>query len=181
MSTRLQLSFQFKTILRLSEYFQKPLSVNTIRRAICRCQLKLYHAKCMIELSTAFLEQYCLMLWILLRWGKSVLLWFLLSVVVLCSVKAGLIFPCPPLEQWAEPSPSSFHHPDSNKCANQSVCEPRSLCSSRSLHGFVDGSLGTENRKFSETKVVWWLFPAVGKWIQMHLMKGFKYRFSMWK
>ncbi len=27
------------------EYFQKPLSVNTIRRAIWRCQLKLYHAK----------------------------------------------------------------------------------------------------------------------------------------
>ncbi len=27
------------------EYFQKPLSVNAIRRAICRCQLKLYHAK----------------------------------------------------------------------------------------------------------------------------------------
>ncbi len=27
------------------KYFQKPLSVNTIRRAICRCQLKLYHAK----------------------------------------------------------------------------------------------------------------------------------------
>ncbi len=27
------------------EYFQEPLSVNTIRRAICRCQLKLYHAK----------------------------------------------------------------------------------------------------------------------------------------
>ncbi len=27
------------------EYFQKPLSVNTIRFAICRCQLKLYHAK----------------------------------------------------------------------------------------------------------------------------------------
>ncbi len=27
------------------EYFQKPLSVNTIRRAICRCKLKLYHAK----------------------------------------------------------------------------------------------------------------------------------------
>ncbi len=26
------------------EYFQKPLSVNTIRHAICRCQLKLYHA-----------------------------------------------------------------------------------------------------------------------------------------
>ncbi len=26
------------------EYFQKSLSVNTIRRAICRCQLKLYHA-----------------------------------------------------------------------------------------------------------------------------------------
>ncbi len=27
------------------EYFQKPLSVNTTCRAICRCQLKLYHAK----------------------------------------------------------------------------------------------------------------------------------------
>ncbi len=27
------------------EYFQKPLSVKTIRRAICRCQLKLYRAK----------------------------------------------------------------------------------------------------------------------------------------
>ncbi len=27
------------------EYCQKPLSVNTIRHAICRCQLKLYHAK----------------------------------------------------------------------------------------------------------------------------------------
>ncbi len=27
------------------EYFQKPLSVNTIHCAICRCQLKLYHAK----------------------------------------------------------------------------------------------------------------------------------------
>ncbi len=27
------------------EYFQKPLSVNTIHRAICRCQPKLYHAK----------------------------------------------------------------------------------------------------------------------------------------
>ncbi len=27
------------------EYFQKPLSVSTIRRAICRCQVKLYHAK----------------------------------------------------------------------------------------------------------------------------------------
>ncbi len=27
------------------EYFQKPLSVNTIRRAICKCQIKLYHAK----------------------------------------------------------------------------------------------------------------------------------------
>ncbi len=27
------------------EYFQKPLSVNTIHLAICRCQLKLYHTK----------------------------------------------------------------------------------------------------------------------------------------
>ncbi len=30
---------------RAQEYFQKPLSVNTIRHAICRRQLKLYHAK----------------------------------------------------------------------------------------------------------------------------------------
>ncbi len=30
---------------RAQEYFQKPLSVNTIRCAICRYQLKLYHAK----------------------------------------------------------------------------------------------------------------------------------------
>ncbi len=27
------------------EYFQKPLSLNTSRHAVCRCQLKLYHAK----------------------------------------------------------------------------------------------------------------------------------------
>ncbi len=27
------------------EYFQKPLLVNTIRRAICRCQIKSYHAR----------------------------------------------------------------------------------------------------------------------------------------
>ncbi len=27
------------------EYFLKPLSVNTIHRAICRCQLKVYHVK----------------------------------------------------------------------------------------------------------------------------------------
>ncbi len=27
------------------EYFQKPLSVNTICHAICRCQLKIYRAK----------------------------------------------------------------------------------------------------------------------------------------
>ncbi len=31
------------------EYFQKPLSVNTIRRIICRCQLKLYDAKSICE------------------------------------------------------------------------------------------------------------------------------------
>ncbi len=30
-----------------AKYFQKPQSVNTIRRAICRYQLKLYHAKSM--------------------------------------------------------------------------------------------------------------------------------------
>ncbi len=27
------------------EYFQKPLSVNTIHRTICRCHLKIFHAK----------------------------------------------------------------------------------------------------------------------------------------
>ncbi len=30
---------------RAQKYFQKPLSVNTIHRAICSCQLNLYHAK----------------------------------------------------------------------------------------------------------------------------------------
>ncbi len=33
------------TLLEYQEYFQKPLSVNTIRRAIKRCQQKLYRAK----------------------------------------------------------------------------------------------------------------------------------------
>ncbi len=59
------------------EYLQKPLSVNTIRRAICRCQLKLYHAKRKPYVN--MLQKRCRVLWtkaelkwIVLKW-KSVL------------------------------------------------------------------------------------------------------------
>ncbi len=48
------------------EYFQKPLSVNTISRAICRCQLKLYHAKSKPNVNT---DQKCRrVLWAHLKW-----------------------------------------------------------------------------------------------------------------
>ncbi len=33
------------SVIEAQEYFQKPLSVNTIHLAIWRCQIKLYHAK----------------------------------------------------------------------------------------------------------------------------------------
>ncbi len=33
------------SVIDITKWAQKPLSVNTIHRAICRCQLKLYHAK----------------------------------------------------------------------------------------------------------------------------------------
>ncbi len=54
------------------EYFQKPLSVNTIRRAICRCQLKLYHAKRKPYVN--MVQKRCCVLWAKahLKW-KSVL------------------------------------------------------------------------------------------------------------
>ncbi len=53
------------------EYFQKPLSVNTIRRAICRCQLKLYHAK--RKLYVNMVHKHCPVLWAkaLLKWTVS--------------------------------------------------------------------------------------------------------------
>ncbi len=60
------------------EYFQKPLSVNTIRRAFCKCQLKLYHAKRKPYMNTV--QKRCCVLkakdnlkWTVSKW-KSVLL-----------------------------------------------------------------------------------------------------------
>ncbi len=43
------------------EYFQKPLSVNTIRCAICRCQLNLYHAK--RKPNVNMVQKLCRLLW----------------------------------------------------------------------------------------------------------------------
>ncbi len=56
---------------RAQEYFQKPLSVNTIRRAKCRCQLKLYHAK--IEQYVNMVQKRCRVLWVnaYLKWSVS--------------------------------------------------------------------------------------------------------------
>ncbi len=59
------------------EYFQKPLSVNTIRCAICRCQLKLYHAKRkpyvnMVQKPRRVLWAKAHLKWIVSKW-KSVL------------------------------------------------------------------------------------------------------------
>ncbi len=51
------------------EYFQKPLSVNTILRAICRCLLKLCHAKSKPYVNT---DQKCRrVLWAHLKWTVS--------------------------------------------------------------------------------------------------------------
>ncbi len=50
------------------EYFQKPLSVNTVRRAICRCQLKLYHAKNKLHVSMGQKRSHVL-------WAKAHLKW----------------------------------------------------------------------------------------------------------
>ncbi len=62
---------------RAQEYFQKPLSVNTICRAICRCQLKLYHAKTkpyvnMVQKRRCVLWAKALLKWTVSKW-KSVL------------------------------------------------------------------------------------------------------------
>ncbi len=59
------------------EYFQKPLLVNTIRRAICRCQLKLYHAKrkpyvIMVQTRRRVLWAKACLKWTVSKW-KSVL------------------------------------------------------------------------------------------------------------
>ncbi len=53
------------------EYFQKPLSVNTIHRAICRCQLKLYHAK--RKPNVNMVQKRCCVLWAKahLKWSVS--------------------------------------------------------------------------------------------------------------
>ncbi len=53
------------------EYFQKPLSVNTICRAICRCQLKLYHAKRKPYVN--MVQKRCRVLWARahLKWAVS--------------------------------------------------------------------------------------------------------------
>ncbi len=52
------------------KYFQKPLSVNTIRCVICRCQLKLYYAK---------KKPYCMWTWVQkchrVLWAKAHLKW----------------------------------------------------------------------------------------------------------
>ncbi len=60
------------------EYFQKPLLVNTICCAICRCQLKLYHAKRkpyvnMVQKSCRVLWAKAHLKWTVSKW-KSVLL-----------------------------------------------------------------------------------------------------------
>ncbi len=58
------------------EYFQKPMLVNTIRRAICRCQLNLYHAKRkhvnMVQKQRHVLWAKAHLKWIVSKW-KSVL------------------------------------------------------------------------------------------------------------
>ncbi len=52
----------------VQEYFQKPLSVNIICRAICRCQLNFYHAK--REPNVNMVQKRCHVLW-----AKSPLQW----------------------------------------------------------------------------------------------------------
>ncbi len=53
------------------EYFQKPMSVNTIRCAICRCQLKLYHSKRKPYVN--MVQMRCCVLWAKahLKWNVS--------------------------------------------------------------------------------------------------------------
>ena len=55
----------------VQEYFQKPLLVNTIRCVICRCQLKLCHAKRKPYLN--LVQKHCCILWAntQLKWTVS--------------------------------------------------------------------------------------------------------------
>ncbi len=55
------------------EYFQKPLSVNTICHAICRCQLKLYQAKMKPYLN--MVQKRCRVLWAKAHLKWTVLKW----------------------------------------------------------------------------------------------------------
>ncbi len=55
------------------EYFQKPLSVNTIRHAICRCQLKLYHAKRKPHVN--MVQKRCRVLWAKASLKRTVSKW----------------------------------------------------------------------------------------------------------
>ncbi len=61
----------------VQEYFQKPLSVNIIRRAIFRCQIKLYHAKSKPYVNMVQKRHHVLWAKAHLKWtvskGKSVL------------------------------------------------------------------------------------------------------------
>ncbi len=55
------------------EYFQKPLSVSTIRHAICRCQLKLYHAKRKPHVN--MVQKRCCVLWAKASLKRTVSKW----------------------------------------------------------------------------------------------------------
>ncbi len=55
------------------EYFQKPLSVNTICHAICRCQLKHYHAKRKPYVN--MVQKHHLVLWAKARLKRTVSKW----------------------------------------------------------------------------------------------------------
>ncbi len=63
-------------------YFQKPLSVNTIRCAICRCQLKLYHAKRKPYVN--IIQKRHRVLWAKAHWGRPS------SVLSAFSLKASI-------------------------------------------------------------------------------------------
>ncbi len=75
------------------EYFQKPLLVNTIRRAICRCQLNLYHAKSkpyvkMVQKRRCVLWTKSVSKWKSVLWSDNLNLSFLLEITD--AVSSGL-------------------------------------------------------------------------------------------
>ncbi len=65
------------------DYFQKPLSVNTICRAICRCQLKLYHAKRKPYVNMVQKRRHVL-------WAKAHLKWTVSKWKIMDAVSFGL-------------------------------------------------------------------------------------------